>query len=466
MIDPRRSPPRAPGVVRGQRIVTPQGMGPASLHMAGGRIMRVSDIDDTGGASAIEILDAGDLVVLPGLVDTHVHINEPGRTEWEGFATATRAALAGGVTTLIDMPLNSIPSTTKAAALGKKRHSAEGQCHVDVGFLGGVVPGNAGELHQLWMDGVFGFKCFLAPSGVDEFRNVSEKDLRNVMPVLAQLRAPLLVHAELPEPIEAATREVRADDLDRRVYSTYLSSRPPAAEIEAVQMVIDLARRYHVRVHVVHVSSAEIVRMMREARAERVPITSECCPHYLSLAAEDIPDGATEFKCAPPIRGANNRDGLWRGLQDGHIDFIVSDHSPCPPEMKRRDKGDFFDAWGGIASLELGLSVVWTEMQARSIPFALIARWMCDGPAKLARLHRMKGRLATGLQADFAIVDMDERFDVDANTLFQRHHLTPYAGRTLRGRVRATYLRGQLAYANGEIVGGAMGHLLKREGVG
>ena len=457
--------PASPGVVRGERVVTAQGLRPASLHLAGGRIMRVSDIDDVGGASAVEILDAGTHLVVPGLVDTHVHINEPGRTEWEGFETATRAALAGGVTTLLDMPLNSMPSTTKAPSLDKKRHSAEGQCWVDVGFLGGVVPGNVGELHQLWMDGVFGFKCFLVPSGVDEFRNVSEKDLRQAMPMLAQLRAPLLVHAELPEPILAATREVKADRLDPRLYSSYLASRPPAAEVEAVQLILDLARQYFVRVHIVHVASAEIVRMIREARADRVPVTAETCPHYLALEAEQIPEGATEFKCAPPIRSAANREGLWRGLQDGHLDFIVSDHSPCPPELKKREKGDFFAAWGGIASLELGLSVVWTEMQRRGIPPERLARWMCEAPARLAGLRRVKGRLTTGLQADFAVVDLDESYTVDADRMFQRHHLTPYAGKSLRGRVKATYIRGRLAYANGEIMGRPAGRLLKREGV-
>jgi allantoinase len=435
---------------------------PGTLHLAGGRVMRVSHIDDVGGARASEVLDAGTLIVMPGLVDTHVHINEPGRTEWEGFASATRAAAAGGITTLLDMPLNSVPATTKSSALEKKRRSAAKQCRVDVGFLGGVVPGNVGELHQLWADGVFGFKCFLIPSGVNEFHHVTPSDLRNVMPTLAQLRAPLLVHAELPGPIEAVAAELRGRD--PRAYTTYLASRPAAAEVQAVQLVIDLARRHNVRVHIVHVSASDVIPLLREARTDRVPITAETCPHYLTFEAEQIPNGATEYKCAPPIRGNGNRESLWRALQDGVLDFVVSDHSPCPPALKRRESGDFFAAWGGVASLELSLPVVWSDMRKRSLPFERALRWMCEGPARLAGLHRSKGRLATGYQADFALFDPELASEVNPKELHQKHPITPYAGRTLHGRVRATYLRGQLVYANGETVGPPAGRLLKREG--
>jgi allantoinase len=454
--------PTAPGVVRGERIATSAGIVAGTLHLAGGRVMRVSHIDDVGGARGAEVLDARNLVVMPGLLDTHVHINEPGRTEWEGFASATRAAAAGGITTLLDMPLNSVPATTKSSALDKKRRSAAKQCRVDVGFLGGVVPGNVGELPQLWADGVFGFKCFLVPSGVNEFHNVTMSDLRNVMPMLAQLRAPLLVHAELPGPIEAAAAELRGRD--PRAYATYLASRPAAAEVKAVQAMIDLARRYSVRVHIVHVSASDVIPLLREARTDRVPITAETCPHYLAFEAEQIPTGATEYKCAPPIRGNGNRESLWRALQEGVLDLVVSDHSPCPPALKRRDSGDFFAAWGGIASLELTFAVVWSEARKRSLPFELALRWMCEGPARLAGLHRNKGRLATGYQADFALFDPDLAFEVNPKELHQRHPITPYAGRTLHGRVRATYLRGQLVYANGETVGPPAGRLLKREG--
>jgi allantoinase len=454
--------PIAPGVVRGERIATPNGIVPATLHLAGGRVMRVSHIDDVGGARAAEVLDARNHIVMPGLVDTHVHINEPGRTEWEGFASATRAAAAGGITTLLDMPLNSVPATTKSSALDKKRRSAAKQCRVDVGFLGGVVPGNAGELAQLWADGVFAFKCFLVPSGVNEFHNVTLPDLCVVMPLLAQLRAPLLVHAELPGPIEAAAAELRGRD--PRAYTTYLASRPAGAEVQAVQLMIDLARRYSVRVHIVHVSAGDVIPLLREARTDRVPVTAETCPHYLAFEAEQIPTGATEFKCAPPIRGNGNREALWRALQDGVLDFVVSDHSPCPPALKRRESGDFVAAWGGVASLELSFPVVWSEMRGRSLPFERALRWMCEGPARLVGLHRNKGRLATGYQADFALLDPAQAFEVNPKDLHQKHPITPYAGRTLHGRIHATYLRGQLVFADGETVGSPTGRLLKREG--
>ena len=423
--------------------------------------MRVAPFDDIGGARAGEIVDVGRLVILPGLVDTHVHINEPGRTEWEGFETATRAAAAGGVTTLLDMPLNSIPATTKASALEKKRKAANGHLAVDVGFLGGVVPGNADALAELWERGVFGFKCFLTPSGVDEFRNVTVDDLRRAMPVLADLRAPLLVHAELPGPIDAATRD--ASGKDARAYANYLASRPPSAEVQAVQMMLDLARRFQVRLHIVHVSAAEVLPLLREARASRQPVSAESCPHYLTIDAEQIASGATEFKCAPPIRGSANRAQLWLALQEGVLDMIVSDHSPCPPEMKTKESGDFFAAWGGVASLELGLPVVWSEMRKRGLGLELLAKWMCEGPARLAGLHRARGRIAAGQQADFVVMDPDRYFTVDPKQLKQRHPVTPYAGRTLHGRVCATYLRGELIFADSQMIGAPRGRCLVRE---
>ena len=452
----------APGVVRGERIATANGIGPAALHLAGGRVMRISHVDDIGGASSTEVLDTEGLLVIPGLVDTHVHINEPGRTEWEGFASATRAAAAGGITTLLDMPLNSVPATTKSSALDKKRKSAARQCRVDVGFLAGVVPGNTDELASLWAEGVFGFKCFLVPSGVNEFHHVTASDLRNAMPVLSQLRAPLLVHAELPGPIEAVIPDLRGKE--RNAYATYLFSRPPAAEVQAVQLMLDLARVYRVRLHIVHVSANEVLPLLREARADGVSVTAETCPHYLAIEAEQIPTGATEFKCAPPIRGNGNREHLWQALQEGLLDFIVSDHSPCPPALKRRESGDFFAAWGGIASLALTFPVVWTEMRARSLEFTQLLRWMSEGPARFVGLHRLKGRLATGYQADFAIVDPEEAFEVTTGDLHQKHPISPYLGRALYGRVLATYLRGQLVYGDGDTFGEPAGRLLKRDG--
>jgi allantoinase len=451
--------PNAPSVVRGQRVVTGHGIGPASVHLDAGRIVRIAGYDDVGSPGQ-DVLDAGHLLVLPGLVDTHVHVNEPGRTEWEGFATATAAAAAGGVTTLLDMPLNSIPATTNVRALEKKRKSAIGQCRVDVGFLGGVVPGNAKQLKGLWDAGVFGFKCFFVPSGVEEFRNVTAADLELAMSELAGLSAVLMVHAELPEPIERAMDALR--DRDPRNYATYLASRPAEAETSAIRLIVELARRHRARVHIVHVSAAGSLDVLRQARASGVSISAETCPHYLAIDDAGIADGATEFKCAPPIRDSANRDALWSGLQDGTLDFVVSDHSPCPPRLKRKDSGNFFEAWGGIASLELAQAVVWTEMRRRDIDVGQLATWMAAAPAKLVGIDGQKGVIARGADADFALIDRAAPFVVDADALHQRHKMTPYDRRELFGAVQATYLRGELVFADGQLVGKARGRLLSR----
>jgi allantoinase len=390
-------------------------------------------------------------------VDSHVHINDPGRTDWEGFATATAAAAAGGVTTLMDMPLNSVPATNNPKALDRKRRAAEGKCHVDVGFLGGVVPGNTANLQGLWDAGVYGFKCFLVPSGVSEFPHVTEADLDKAMPVLAKWNATLMAHCELPE------RLVTRDSASvTRHYAAYEASRPPVAETAAVELLMQLTQRHGARAHVVHVSAAETVDLIRKARDLEIAFTAESCPHYLGLSAEEVPDGATEFKCAPPIRGKKNQDGLWQGFIDGTLELIVSDHSPCPPSAKRKDTGDFFAAWGGIASLELGLSVVVTELRHRSIAPDRLANWMSAHPAWLTGVDHRKGRIKEGNDADFAIFDPFTKYTVDQATLHQRHKLTPYHGKELVGRVQATYLRGRLIFAEGKIVGAAAGQLLSR----
>ena len=451
---------RHPSVVIGERVVTPDGVVPASIHIVDGRIVRVADIDDIGGASAFTTLDAGNAVVLPGLVDTHVHVNEPGRTDWEGFASATRAAAAGGVTTLLDMPLNSIPATTTRAALAAKRAAAEGQCLVDVGFIGGVVPGNSADLTGLWDDGVFAFKCFMVPSGVDEFTHVGAPDLRQAMPVLRQLGATLMVHAEAPDPIERAFAQLA--DADPRAYATYLASRPSAAEMDAVRLVLALAAEFATRVHVVHVASADVLPLLTAARGAGVAVTAESCPHYLSFDSAGIADGATEFKCAPPIRDRSHQEKLWEALRTGGIDQVVSDHSPCPPTLKRRDVGDFFQAWGGIASLELGLPAMWTAMHSRSFTLTQLGQWMAAAPAQLAGLTGQKGRIAPGHRADLVMFDPDASFLVDAERLHQRHKLTPYAGRTLRGRVHATYHAGELIFVDGDSVGLPAGVVMRR----
>ncbi|HET6230282.1 MAG TPA: allantoinase AllB, partial [Longimicrobiaceae bacterium] len=428
----------------------------ASIHVRGGVIVGVGAYDDVPPAR--EVVDAGDDVVMPGLVDTHVHVNEPGRTEWEGWETATRAAAAGGVTTIVDMPLNSVPATTSVDGLRAKVAATEGRTSVDVGFWGGVVPGNAGELGALLDAGVLGFKCFLVHSGVDEFPGVDEADLRLAMPILAARNAVLLVHAELPGPIDAATAAL--GDADPRIYATYLRSRPPSAETEAVELVLRLARETGCRVHVVHLAAAEAVPALRAARAEGLPVTVETCPHYLRFDAEEVADGATELKCAPPIRGETNREHLWDALAEGVIDLIATDHSPCPPAMKLLDEGDFLRAWGGIASLQLSLPAVWTEARTRGHTFRQLAQWMCAAPARLAGLEHRKGSIALGRDADIVIWNPDAEFVVDPARLHHRHPVTPYAGAILAGAVRATYLRGMRIFGEGRVGAAAAGRLI------
>lgn len=432
-------------VIHGRRVVTPGGVVPASILIQDGKIVAVGGDDLPAGVPAI---DAGEAVVMPGLVDTHVHVNEPGRTDWEGFETATRAAAAGGITTLVDMPLNSIPATTTREALRAKIEAARGKCRVDVGFWGGVVPGNAGEIAGLLEDGVLGFKSFLVPSGVEEFQHVTEADLREAMPRLDG--AVLLVHAELPGPLGFCEGD-RHDD--------WLRSRPDAAEVEAIDLLVRLCRETGARVHIVHLATAEALPLLQEARRD-LPITVETCPHYLTFAAEEIADGAVEFKCAPPIRSRANRERLWEALREGLIDLVATDHSPSPPELKR---GGFREAWGGIASLQLALPAVWTGARARGFRFEDLALWMCRNPARLAGLAS-KGAIRPGFDADLVIWEPDERVRVEPAALQHRHKLTPYAGMTLHGVVRRTLLRGETVYHDGDFPGPPAGRLLKGAG--
>jgi allantoinase len=398
---------------------------------------------------------------MPGLVDTHVHLNEPGRTDWEGFATATRAAAAGGVTTIVDMPLNSIPATTTLDGLKAKLEAASGKCLVDVAFWGGVVPGNTGELAKLWEAGVVGFKCFLVHSGVDEFPNVAEKDLRAAMPELARLGATLIVHAELPGPIEAACGQASDGEIER-TYDAFLRTRPRAAENEAVELMIRLSRETGCRVHIVHHSSADALPMLRAAKAAEAAITAETCPHYLHFAAEEIRDGATEFKCCPPIRERENREQLWDALADGTIDMVVSDHSPCPPGMKLREEGDFMKAWGGISSLQLRLPVMWTEAKQRGFTVNQLTEWLCAAPARQVGLAQRKGSISVGGDADIVIWNPDREFQVSPSLIHHRHKLTPYAGEILHGVVEKTFLRGQMVYDGAEFVSNPRGEIVLR----
>jgi allantoinase len=439
-------------VLRSRRVVTPRGLHAAAVHVEGGIVRAITNWADVKEQS--HVTDVGDAVVMPGLVDTHVHVNEPGRTEWEGFDTATRAAAAGGVTTLLDMPLNSIPATTTVAALEVKRRAAEHHCWVNTGFIGGVVPGNARDLAPLHEAGVRAFKCFLVPSGVDEFPAVDESDLREALPVLAQLKAPLMVHAELPPFIPDTYSG------DPRRYDTWLGSRPDDAELHAVELVARLAEEYGATIHIVHLSSERTLRILREARERGVAITAETCPHYLTFSAEEIADGATQYKCAPPIRVAKTRDALWRALLDGEIDGVVSDHSPCPPDLKCETTGNFFDAWGGIASLQLGLPAIWEGARARSIGPERLAAWMSAAPAKLAGLQERKGCLVPGCDADIVVWNADAEIVVTPEMLEHRHKVTPYLGRHMHGQVQLTYIGGSLVYDHGRFVGTPHGALI------
>jgi allantoinase len=443
-------------VVRSRRVVTPGGERAAAVHVAGGRIVAVAAWDDVPAGARLD--DAGDLAVIPGVVDTHVHINEPGRTEWEGFATATRAAAAGGITALVDMPLNSIPATTSRDGLAAKRDAARGACAIDVGFWGGVVPGNQGELAGLVADGVRGFKCFLVESGVDEFGWVGEDDLRPAMGILAGLGVPLLVHAEVAGPIDAVSASLIG--ADPRAYATWLRSRPEAAEDLAIELAARLCAETGARTHVVHHSAALALPRIARARAAGLPFTAETCPHYLHFAAERIPDGATAFKCAPPIRDEANRDALWRALAEGTLDLVASDHSPCSPSLKALDRGDFVAAWGGISGVQLALPVTWTEARRRGHTLADVVRWMCAGPARLAGLTGKKGAIAPGHDADLVIFDADATFVVEPSAIQHRHRLTPYAGDALAGVVRTTYLRGEPVWDAGAALASDLGRFL------
>jgi len=443
-------------VITGNRVVTPDSIGPASIHIRGGQIAVIAGRNEL--PSDCEVLDAGNSVVMPGLVDAHVHVNEPGRTEWEGYATATRAAAAGGVTTLVDMPLNSIPPTTTLAGFDEKLAAARGQCRVDVAFWGGVVPGNTPELRPLIKAGVRGFKCFLIHSGVDEFPNVTEADLRSAMPELAKLDAVLLVHAELPEPIESVSHTLaRADPIH---YRTFLQSRPRAAENEAIALMIRLSRETGARIHIVHHSSSDAMPMLRQAKADGVRITVETCPHYLTFGAEEIPDGATEFKCCPPVRERENREQLWAALSEGVIDLIVSDHSPCTPHLKLKEQGDFMQAWGGIASLQFGLPVMWTNARERGFGPRHLTEWMSRRPAQLAGLDHRKGELKPGYDADLVVWNPEATFRVEPSIIQHKHKLTPYNGRTLSGVVETVFVRGQKVYDHGQFTAAPKGQLL------
>ncbi len=428
-----------------ERIVTPQGTRPGALLIDDQEIRAICRLSEIPTHATTH--DCGNDALLPGLVDTHVHINQPGRTEWEGFRTATRAAAAGGYTTLVDMPLNCLPETTTVAALEEKRAAADGECFIDWAPWGGAVADNQQHILPLARAGVLGFKCFLIYPGCDGFTMIDQQQLEAALPSIAESGLPLLVHAELAGPIDAATEGLR--DSDWRSYATYLASRPDQAELEAIRLMIRLCRQYLFRLHIVHLSTSLALEELRAARAEGLPITVETCPHYLHFAAEEIADGATLLKCAPPIRSKENQQQLWRGLRDGVIDMVVTDHSPCPPAMKREDSGRFNLAWGGIASLSLAPSVIHTECLRRGFTLDDIVRWMSSAPAALAGISHRAGTLEPGREANFVVFDTDTEFTVTTEKLHYRHAISPYLNETLRGAVKATYLRGEAVYRDG-----------------
>ena len=446
--------------LRSTRVLTPTALAPAAVLVEGERISAVCGWDEI--PLAVERIDFGDAVLLPGLVDTHVHINEPGRTDWEGFQTATQAAAAGGVTMLVDMPLNCVPETIDVPALEQKHKSAQGKSWVDWAAWGGVVPGNAEAIEPLARAGVPGFKCFLIHSGIDGFAWVDEADLRLAFAKLTGTGLPLLAHAEISGPVNAATKKLNGAGADWRKYSTYLASRPDASEVDAIALLIQLAEEYRIPVHIVHLSSAKALPLLAAARDRGVPVTIETCVHFLWFASEQIPDGATEFKCAPPIRDAANREALWKALDSGLIDLVATDHSPCPPEMKKREIGHWDRAWGGIASLGLALPVMWTAMQERGMRLERIGEWMALAPARLAGLAGRKGAIAAGADADFTVFDSAAKWTVTPNDLHFRHKFSPYLGTELRGRVVETWVRGEPVFRAGKFEGPARGRELVR----
>jgi allantoinase len=429
-----------------RRVTTPEAVQPAAILVEGEKIQAV--VKPQQVPVGVELYDFGEAAILPGLVDSHVHINDPGRADWEGFETATRAAAAGGYTMLVDMPLNCLPGTTTVAALEEKRKAAVSKCRVDWAAWGGVVSGNQGDIEPLAAAGVPGFKCFLINPGIDGFTMVNEEELRAALPHVARTGLPLLVHAELSPPVDSAS--IALADADWRSYAIYLKSRPDEAELSAIRLLLSLCREYRFRLHIVHLATSEGLSLLRAARAEGLPVTVETCPHYLHFAAETIADGATLCKCAPPIRSRENREKLWQGLRDGVIDLVATDHSPCPPPMKMLRTGSFQTAWGGIASLSLALPVMWTDASQRGFALSDIARWMAEGPALLAGCHARKGRIAAGWDADFVIFDTEAQSTVTEDKLFYRHAVSPYLGETLRGEVKATYLRGNCVFAASE----------------
>lgn len=442
-------------IIKGKNILTPDGLRPAAVLVRDGRIHA---IQPELPADAINIVDIGDRVLMPGIVDPHVHINEPGRTDWEGFDTATRAAIAGGITTLVDMPLNATPVTTTVNALEQKISVATQQLHADCSFWGGVVPGNEHEINALVSKGVPGFKAFLVHSGLDDFPNVTEADLDKVMPIIAKHQLPLLVHCELPP-----VNQPQPKQKNERSYRQYMASRPALWEQLAIDLMVRLCEKYQCPVHILHLSAATAIEKIAVARKKGLPLTVETAQHYLYFNGEEVPDGNTSFKCAPPIRDRENNQQLWDALKAGIIDFVATDHSPAPPSMKAIETGDFTQAWGGISSLQLALPVLWTAGRPHDVTIRQIAAWLCEKPAALAGVGHRKGKIAVGYDADLVIWDPDRLFTVNAETLYHKHKLTPYINEKLYGVVEQTYIRGVKVFDQGHFTALHQGKTILKE---
>lgn len=433
-----------------QRVLTPKGERPAAILIQEEKIMDVVSISEIPSDCPVE--DMKNDVVMPGLVDTHVHINEPGRTDWEGFETATKAAAAGGITTLVDMPLNCIPVTTTVDALNEKIAATKNQLWVDCGFYGGLIPDNLQDIESLADAGVLGFKAFLSHSGIDEFPNINEKHLREALPIFANKGIPILVHAELEN------GAIQSED--HSTYKSFQDSRPKSWENNAVKLLIQLSKEFDARIHIVHLSSADILAEIAQTRNDGYPISVETCPHYLHFSSEHISDGDTRFKCAPPIWESDNKEKLWSGLENGLINFITSDHSPCTAELKNLEVGDFEKAWGGISSIQFTLPVIWTECKTRGYSMDQLINWMSKQPAKFIGKDQQKGQISPGFDADLVCWNPDEKYIIQKEAIHHKNKLTPYEGESLYGVVNATFLRGQKVYENGEFLGNPTGKII------
>ncbi|MDQ6903426.1 MAG: allantoinase AllB [Bacteroidota bacterium] len=446
--------------IHSKRVILENETTDATLFISKGIIIDI--VDGTPQNYPGELIEAGNNVVMAGIIDTHVHINEPGRTEWEGFETATRAAIAGGITTLIEMPLNASPVTTTAKAFDKKVAAAQNKLYTNCGFWGGIVPGNANEIEKLIDKGVFGFKAFLTHSGIDDFPNVSEDDLRKAMPIIARHQLPLLVHCELKSELLDVSNDKKKKENNNTSYKNYLASRPKKSEDDAIALMIKLCEEYNCPVHIVHLSSSDSIEQISRAKQKGLPLTVETAQHYLFFNAEEILDGATQFKCAPPIRAKENNELLWRALKDGIIDFVATDHSPATPSLKEIESGNFMKAWGGIASLQFALPALWTAAKKRNCSVVDIAKWLCANPAKLIGAQNNKGTLAKGYDADIVIWSDEKAFAITEEIIRHRHKITPYLNTTLYGSTEQTYLAGMKVFDKEEIINGPLGRVLTR----